>query len=376
MPSRKPQRKPPAAPPRASSTEATRGLSPGPGTRRRRPGGGASKAPAVAAAAAAEASAPAPASPPARSKKKIAHTRRLQAARKAADQRLERLPNVVGSCFSLKRTKGVATDQLSYTLLVSHKPDARDLADDDLIPPTVTRLGVQMPTDVHIIGPLRREAGFAIDDGTQVGTVGAFARGAGGLYYALTCAHCIGGPDGNIHTPDPIRIEYPQRFGPILPLGISADAEMTPGTGLQPDFGEFDAAIAHVTAPTLLQHVQGRPALPVFQPDPALGPDGLSDLLYRPVQGWGAAANGILHGQIQGVMVHVQGQYFDLMIGDPAGQGLTTVGDSGLLWIGPFGQAYGLHMAGDGVPGSPSPHAFACFAHRPVTRFALTLLSP
>jgi hypothetical protein len=270
----------------------------------------------------------------------------------------------------MKHTGGVRTDEFCYTVLVSQKPAAHLLADADLIPPSVTRLGREMPTDVRVIGPLRREAGFAIDDGTQTGTVGAFARRDDGKYYALTCAHCVTGAAPGI------LIEYPNRFGPLLPLGVSAQAEISSGTGMQPDFGEFDAATVEVTAPNIRQYVATRAALPVFHPDPSLGPAALAEFLaFTPVQGWGAAANTILRGQIEGVMVIVQGQFFDLMITDPSGGGLTTQGDSGLLWTGPFGQAYGLHLAGDGPPGSSSPHAFACFAHRAVSRFGLSLLS-
>lgn len=324
----------------------------------------------------AAASAPPPPPPVLVTAKKIAHPRRLQAARKAADQKLYHLPNVVGSCFGVKRTGGVRTGEFCYTVLVTQKPAEHVLAASERIPPTVTRLGTKIPTDVRVIGPLRRELGFAIDDGTQTGTVGAFARRDDGKYYALTCAHCIAGADSNIHTPANILIEYPNRFGLLLPLGVSSQAEIYSGTGMQPDFGEFDAAIADVTAPNIVKYVETRAALPVFQPDPTLGPAELAELLaFTPVQGWGAAANTILRGQIEGVMVSIQGQYFDLMITEPSGGGLTTTGDSGLLWTGPFGQAYGIHIAGDGPPGSSSPHAFACFAHRVVSRFGLSLLS-
>ncbi len=370
MPNRKPHRKPSAVrastPSSGTGTRAGADAGAGGGASRRR---SARRLPPASAPAPAPAAAPPPAAR-APSRKKLAHTRRLQAARRTADHKLYGLPNVVGSCFGVKHAGGVRTDQFCYTVLVTQKPAAHLLADSEIIPPTVTRLGRQMPTDVRVIGPLRREAGFAIDDGTQTGTVGAFARRDDGKYYALTCAHCIAGADADI------LIEYPNRFGLLLPLGVSSQAEIYSGTGMEPDFGEFDAAIAEVTAPNILQYVETRAALPVFQPDPTLGPAELAALLaFTPVQGWGAAANTILRGQIEGVMVSIQGQYFDLMITDPSGGGLTTRGDSGLLWTGPFGQAYGLHLAGDGPPGSSSPHAFACFAHRAVSRFGLSLLS-
>ncbi|OYW73534.1 MAG: hypothetical protein B7Z37_21135 [Verrucomicrobia bacterium 12-59-8] len=328
------------------------------------------------------AAAPAPTTARA-AKAQAQHQRRHQAARKGADRRLHRLPNVLGSCFGVKHKDGVRTGELSYTLLVSQKLPAQELTPEHRIPATVMRLGTRMPTDVRVIGPIRREAGYAMDDGTQVGTIGAFARRADGRLYALTCAHCITGRDKDIHARKQLRIEYPERNVGILPLGVSAEADMAAGTGMQPEFGEFDAALAElsddaaVTAPALLAHVRGCAELPVYEPPAGLSPEELADLLsFTPVQGWGAAANGMLRGQIEGVMVFVQGQYFDLMITDPGGQGLTTVGDSGLIWTGPLGKAYGIHMAGDGPSGSASAHTFACFAHRPARRYGLTLLSP
>ncbi|WP_395744546.1 hypothetical protein [Prosthecobacter sp.] len=313
----------------------------------------------------------------------VTRARRHQAARKSADRRLHRLPNVVGSCFGIKHTAGVSTGRLSYTLLVSQKVPDHGLAPAHRIPATVTRLGRRMPTDVRVIGTLRRESGFAIDDGTQLGTIGAFARRADGSLFALTCAHCIPGGDGDIHTPASLRVEFPDRFGAIVPLGISADAEISDGTGLQPEFGEFDAAIAEltgspdITAPALLDHVRNCADLPVYEPPPGRTPEELADLLnFTTVQGWGAASNRVLLGQIIGVMVTFEGHFFDLMISALDGQGLTTVGDSGLVWTGPLGKAYGIHMAGDGPIDSPSPNTFACFAHRATTRFGVTLLAP
>lgn len=312
-----------------------------------------------------------------------ARARRHQAARKSADHRLHRLPNVVGSCFGIKQTAGVHTGQLSYTLLVSQKVPAHELVPEHRIPSTVTRLGMRMPTDVRIIGPLRRETGYAIDDGTQLGTIGAFARRADSTLYALTCAHCIPGVDGNIHTPANLRVEFPDRFGAIVPLGISADAEISDGTGIHPEFGEFDAAMVEltgapdITAPALLDHVRNCTELPVYEPPSGLSADEMAALLnFTTVQGWGAASNRVLSGQIIGVMVTFEGHFFDLMISAIDGQGLTIVGDSGLIWTGPLGKAYGIHMAGDGPVGSASTTTFACFAHRATTRFGITLLAP
>jgi hypothetical protein len=281
----------------------------------------------------------------------------------------------VGSCFALKRVGGQRTPMLAFTVFVREKVSSASLGAHQRIPNTVRRHGVDLPTDVVVVKDLRNEFGFAIDDGVQLGTTGAFAAKSNSLY-AVTCAHCITGPDGNYNTPDPVRIEFPSR-GFIVPLGTSADAVVNQGSGLYPDFGEMDIGLVQVADPPVIAYIGTRPTLPSFQPPPNLGLEEIRGILLNtPVQGWGARTNNIIRGQVEGVFVNYPPRFFDLMISDPAGQGLTMPGDSGLMWIGPMGQAYGIHMVGeDDGTGNPSQNTFACFAFRAASHFSLSLLS-
>lgn len=302
--------------------------------------------------------------------------RRFQAARRGADEKLLALPHVVGTCFGMKYTAGTRTTSPCFTVLVSDKLPEKRLKPKSVIPGSVRRNGVEMETDVIRVGRLRQEGGFGIDDHVERGTVGAFAT-RGNVTYALSCAHCLRGPDSNPATPHPIRIEYPMPGTTILPLGTSSDYELSPGRGLFPDFGEMDAGLVRITSSTVADYVATRRNLDVYRPNGPLTPASATQMLrYTPLQGWGARTNQVVRAQIDGVLVSIRGRHFDLMISDPTGRGITQPGDSGLMWIGPRGEAYGLHMVGDGAAGGMSVNTFACFAFRPVDHFGVQLLDP
>ena len=308
-------------------------------------------------------------------KVKRARLRRFQKARNADDAKLHALPNVIGSCFGIKKTAGGRTGDLCLTVFVRKKLPRSKLPAKHRVPQTLPRHGMDLPTDVVVVGKLREEFGFAFDDQTQLGTIGAFAR-RNGNFFGVTCAHCITGPDGDFNTPDRIRMEFPTRNS-FLWAGQSDLAAKIPGTGVTPNFGNFDAGLIQISDATVSAYVQTRPALPVFRPSPSLSPKELQDLLlYTPVQGWGAKTNNIIRAQVEGVDVSFESEYFDLLIGDPGADGLTRKGDSGLMWIGPYGQAYGIHMMGDGGGAdNSSVHSLACFASRISDDFQLHLLT-
>jgi hypothetical protein len=244
------------------------------------------------------------------------------------------------------------------------------------IPAKVRRHGLDLPTDVIELPRLRLEMGFSILDGAQQGTLGCFASRANTLY-GLTCAHCVAGPDQDLTTSNNITVEFP-RPGDFLSLGPSADAGMFPGSGLFPDYGNFDAALVEITAPVVKTFISNQSKLPVFRPPPQAlaGTDLLNILQYIPVEGWGAGTKNVIRGRIGGVFVDVPPDRFDLMIEQTVGAQLTREGDSGMIWIGPSGQAFGIHMVGDGMGSNNSSlRSFAAFAFRAVDRFGINLLA-
>src|SRR5712671_5302799 len=103
-------------------------------------------------------------------KVKRARLRRFQQTRNAADVKLRALPNVIGSCFGIKKTAGERTRHLCLTVFVQEKLPQSKLPAKHRVPQTVTRHGMELPTDVIVVGKLREQFGFAIDDQTQLGT--------------------------------------------------------------------------------------------------------------------------------------------------------------------------------------------------------------
>lgn len=302
--------------------------------------------------------------------------KRFQISRKNADSKLFRLKNVVGSCLGFKIKGGIRSKELCVTVFVSRKVQSKGLTPKNRIPKTVRRHGLDLPTDVIALGNIRQELGFSILDGTQVGTVGCFAR-VDGQYFALTCAHCITGRDGDFNTPDLITIDFPSPGMP-LSLGMSAGGLQFQGIGIFPDYGDFDGGIVSVCSPAMTAYVRSRPPLEPFRPSLAqFSEDGLRQLLeYSPVQGWGAGTDNVLRGQVHGVFATIAGYRYDLVIGSIQGSGLTSKGDSGMVWLNSSGEALGIHMAGDGAgPGGTSQFGFAQFAFRLSDRFRARLLT-
>jgi hypothetical protein len=307
--------------------------------------------------------------------KRLQRLKRYQRARKAADAKLHAHRNVVGSCFGMKKSEGVRTDQLCVTVFVRRKVGRSKLRQEDRIPDFVQRHGLTLPTDVVVVGKFRNQLGFAIWDGVQVGTLGAFAHKDNKLV-GVTCAHCITGTAGDFNIPTSISIKFPENesFGP---LGPSISGMSLPGTGISPEFGDFDLGLVDVTAPPVVDYVTTRSSMSVFRPPDLATQQGLLDLLqYLPVQGWGAGSDNIVRGRIEGVMGVWDDKFFDLMIENHSGGGLTHDGDSGMMWTNAAGEALGIHMGGDGPGGDVlSDNAIAYFAFRAVDHLGLSLLS-
>lgn len=290
-------------------------------------------------------------------------------ARKTADKKLRRRPNILGTYFGTKVVDGVETP--CYTVMVSIKKKPSELEDNEMIPPMLTRNGKFLLTDVIQVGRPRLESGFRIFDGTQVGTVGAFLRHSD-QFYALTCAHCITGPDGNVATSDPVAIDYPTPNTGAYDLGMTGQFIESRGTGRLPDFSDVDAGLIEISSELISNYAENRQNLEIYRPP--LSPSEIDkELINVPVQGWGGTANGYIYGQVLGTMVHLlmndEIHYFDLCIGNPPLVELTHPGDSGLLWRLSDGRALAVHMAGDGYHPNYSKLSYGYFASRLIKHF-------
>src|SRR5436309_3144331 len=102
--------------------------------------------------------------------------KRFQIARKSADARLKRLPNVVGTCLGLKERDNEKTNELCLTVFVRSKRSKSKLPKNAAIPSKVVRNGEELATDVIEIRGLEKQLRFGIQDGIHAGTLGCFGR--------------------------------------------------------------------------------------------------------------------------------------------------------------------------------------------------------
>jgi hypothetical protein len=306
--------------------------------------------------------------------KRKAH-RRFDGARKAADARLiNRISGVVGTCIGLRETDGQRLNEPCLTVFVRKKRPKAKLSTTSVIAPKVVRHGREWQTDVVEIRGIEKQGCFGIQDGAHAGTLGCFGRNSAG-WFGVTCAHCIGGPDNDPSTPNDIVVEYPQ-VGNFTLLGTSAGAVDIPGTGIYPDYGAIDSGSVALRDASIQNYATAQPILSELRFDATLPSDEIANnLSFTPVSGTGAKS-GYHDAIVAGVFCHVFGEFFDLMITTATNGPLTERGDSGLVWLDPFGRAVGFHMQGDTTPGGgPSTRAFAVFAFRVADGLGVTFSS-
>jgi hypothetical protein len=299
--------------------------------------------------------------------------RHFQVARKSADTRLKRLPNVIGTGYGTKERDAEKTSESSFIVFVRKKLPKRKLQGHETIPSKLVRNGKEVITDVIEIRGLEEQLRFGLQDGIKAGTLGCFGWRRQNLF-GVTCAHCIGGPDNDTSTPDDIVIEYPGADDFRL-LGKSADAADSPGTGIYPSYGALDSGLIAVADAVVHRYAAGQPRLNPLIFDSGVTPHEIENsLVGLHVSGWGAAS-GSHSAVIAAVFVNVLGQFFDLMISTADNGPLTEKGDSGLLWIDNSHRGVGFHMQGNVTPnGGPSTYGFAVFAFRVADWFRLTLI--
>ncbi|XVH32780.1 hypothetical protein ACNS7O_06245 [Haloferacaceae archaeon DSL9] len=154
----------------------------------------------------------------------------------AVRDELESHPNVVGTCLGRRRVGGRETDEPVVVVLVSKKLPRAQLADDEVVPETVTVDGETFRTDVQEVGDVRLQAA---------------TRPA-----------------------DSVRSDRTRRWRPA-PAGVSlGHPETTAGTlGSPPLATESGETVvltnAHVAAPIGIAEA----ADPIYQPGPADGGD-------------------------------------------------------------------------------------------------------
>lgn len=305
----------------------------------------------------------------------------FHAARKRADNGLAKTRRtVVGTAIGMKVTGGVVDpSQVCLTVFVTTKKPKSRLRRDEMIPASVTRFSTEIPTDViEIRQPPRLEFGFAINDSTQLGTSGCFARNADGVY-AVSCAHCVSGPDRDPTSSDPIFIEFPMREM-YLYAGNSVPTVPISGGGTFPAFGDSDVGLIAISpeAKELQQYAMGRDPLSLVEWDGNLTMAQVSNMLrYTPVQGWGAGSDNIVRGRVARIFVQLYSRYYDLMIESYSNSGLTRPGDSGLMWLNAANMAVGMHMAGaDFTVEGSSRYSLSMFASRIPGQLQAQLLMP
>lgn len=275
----------------------------------------------------------------------------LRAIRSKKAEHICSKPNVIGTALGLKRTDGEIRDQSSLIVIVDKKCPRSSLSDSENIPVRVRSGDQFVPTDVIELPYLRLEYGpapFATSDDRKKGTVGAFARDEGD-YYALTCAHCIRGADGDPYTPSAVKF-WSRTRRRYESVGLSTRAQAWPGSGRPGSFGFSDAALIRLEKREALQWAARRQPLSIWRS------------LRAGIQVQGETYGGTKTGKILGLDVIVKRRRADMMIA-MAKDG-TKPGDSGMMWRTANGVAVGLHAMGNGRGRNPSTISLAMAAYR------------
>jgi hypothetical protein len=264
----------------------------------------------------------------------------LHARREKAAQRLRSLPYVVGVGWGSKVTGRKDTGERCLTVLVSRKHRKELLARHHRIPRAVDWGGKRVPTDVVVLGKLRLESVRYVQTGNQLGTAGIFARRNAEML-AVSCAHVFYGDDGVLGTSDFTRY-YNQQW---LPLGPSVAVQEDKGSTLPEEWGMFDGGVARIDDPQFAALVGPLTAAQVF--DHVAEADKIAILPGKPV--FAERADGVtLRATVMATMTSGTNSEFgrhDLLIRHAQGDGLTRVGDSGLLWrLQEDGRPLALHL--------------------------------
>jgi hypothetical protein len=291
----------------------------------------------------------------------------LRSVRGQADQRLLGLPNVVGSMLGVKQTDGELTGEIGIVVFVSDKVPLSKLKRSQRIPASLNVEGKTLLTDVLPYTGMRLQATSAFPsgtlttyDGTEYGTLCAFARSQSDVCYGLTCAHVIEGADNNAYSQSPIAIWSPALQRALF-VGQSAMALAGGGAGVPGAFGFSDAALFTLAEPTLRDRALKGSQIPFGAPK-------FGERVF------GSATSGAKTGTVVGIEKRVGTELADVIV--KVDQPGTFKGDSGMLWRNANGHAVGIHAKGDGAPGVGSGLSAAMSAYRAATGLQVLLINP
>lgn len=280
----------------------------------------------------------------------------------AAD--LATVSNVVGTALGLKRRQERRVSGSALIIYVRQKLPLDALAPDDRLPTEVLFSEQSVPTDVVEIAGMRREFGsapFYISDGVKKGTISAFAADGSHLY-AVSCAHCMRGRDGNPHTSDPIDFWEPA-LGRYVPGGENGFAVDAPGLGLPGNFGFSDAGLILLEHRELLRRARAASVLPII------------GRLSRGMPVASQGPRGAILGTVEAVEAVIDRVRIDIVIKMPNGG--SVPGNSGMLWRSRDGSAVGMHAIGAYTDNSGESRYSLCMsAGRLASTLQVRLLDP
>lgn len=284
----------------------------------------------------------------------------LAAAREQQHARLCQLPNVRGTMLGEKLVCGTPTGEKCVVVIVEDKVDRADLPRAGRIPRTLRAEGKNVATDVLAFGHFLAQAVRTCSDGRTRATVSAIARGAAGPV-GITCAHALGGRDGNLATSEAISLWSPERKV-YLPAGRSGPSIRHPGLGIPTDFGFADIGMFSLEYDPVLRKYAGGLA-----PMPLVASLQIGSAVYA------ETGRGRVSGYVQGIRAILRDFRCDIVVRvDPPG---TFEGDSGAIWRSAPGRAMAIHAMGTAAPvGQGSAFSAAMLASRAARLLGATFL--
>lgn len=288
--------------------------------------------------------------------------RTLRALRASAVGRLSRLPNVIGTGLGIKRRAGRVVSPLALIVYVSSKVPSQTLVPTERVPKFVSRRGERIPTDVVQINDVRPELGlppYAVTDAATLGLISAFARDGSGNLFAVSCAHCLLGPDGNPHTTASIAV-WDSDTERYEPAGESVYCVSAPGFGFAGDYGFSDAGLVLVGHGELAQ-LAGNAA-----------PVRILDHPRRGMPVYAEAFTHVVTGTIDALEANTGPLRTDVVVRID-GRG-TRRGYSGMLWRTDAGDAVGIHAYGAQIDADTgeSRYSLAMSARRAARQLQVT----
>lgn len=276
---------------------------------------------------------------------------KLREARETHLRKIMALPHVTGTAIGEKLTDGAPTGERGLVVFVDRKLPKTQL-DGALVPKRVRLGNMSVLTDIVELPGLAPQFGpapYYCSDGFAPGIVSSISRSFGEIV-AVTCAHCIKGPDLDPFSSDPMKIWHPasKRY---IDVGVSDYAVYGRGRGVPGDFGFLDAGMFTVEDIAIRAQANAAPALSVW------------DNVRTNTRVWMETGHGIVHGMVHAIEAVFPNAFADVSI--RLTEGGTFKGDSGGLWRTESGLAVAIHTMGSDLgPNAPSDLSVGMFAHR------------